>query len=100
MSGKHFLYALLSATVAVLSLAAAAVSAPATSPTLATGPSVAMEMRQHILAALTGKATGYAYAIVKDGQLVVGEGIGKARSGPDGERRMTRSSRLNVMSVK
>ena len=97
MSGKHFFYALLSAIVAVLSLAAAAVSAPP--PSIATGPSTAMEMRQHILAALTGKATGFAYAIVKDGQLVVGEGVGKARTGPDGNRNMTRSSRLNVMSV-
>jgi CubicO group peptidase (beta-lactamase class C family) len=97
MSGKHFLCALVSAAVAVLSVTAAGVSAPP--PTFGTGPSTAVEMRQHILDSLTGKATGFAYAIVKDGQLVVGEGVGKARTGPDGNRNMTRSSRLNVMSV-
>ena len=97
MSAKHFLYALLAATVAVLSLAAAAVSAPP--PSISTGPSTAMEMRQHILTALTGRATGFAYAIVKDGRLVIGEGVGKARTGPDGNQNMGRSSRLNVMSV-
>ena len=97
MSGKHFLTALLTTAVAVLSLAATAVSAPP--PTFGTGPSTAMEMRQHILDALNGKATGFAYAIVKDGRLVVGEGVGKARIGRDGDLNMTRSSRLNVMSV-
>ena len=97
MSAKHFLHALLSATVAVLSLAAAAVSAPP--PSISTGPSTAMEMRQHILTALTGRATGFAYAIVKDGRLVIGEGVGKARTGPDGNQNMGPSSRLNVMSV-
>ncbi len=97
MSGKQFLYALLSATVAVLSLAAAAVSAPP--PSISTGPSTAMKMRQHILTALTGRATGFAYAIVKDGRLVIGEGVGKARTGPDGDQNMGSSSRLNVMSV-
>ena len=90
MSAKRFLYALLAATIAVLSLAAAAVSAPP--PSISTRTSTAMEMRQHILAALTGKATGFAYAIVKDGRLVVGEGVGKARTGPDGNLSMTRSS--------
>lgn len=97
MSGKHFISTLLVTAVAALSVAAAGVSAPP--PTFGTGPSTAMEMRQHILAALSGKATGFAYAIVKDGQLVVGEGVGKARTGPDGNLNMTRSSRLNVMSV-
>ncbi len=97
MSGKHFLYALLTAIVAALSLATAAVST--TPPSIATGQSTAMEMRQHLLASLTGKATGFAYAIVKDGRLVVGEGVGKARTGRDGDLNMSRSTRLNVMSV-
>jgi CubicO group peptidase (beta-lactamase class C family) len=97
MSGKHFLSTLLTAAVAALSVAAAGVGAP--SPTFGTGPSTAMEMRQHILAALTGKATGFAYAIVKDGQLVVSEGVGKARIPADGNRNMKPSSRLDVMSV-
>ncbi|HET9242323.1 MAG TPA: serine hydrolase domain-containing protein [Gaiella sp.] len=97
MSGKHFLSALLASAVAALSVAAAGVSAP--SPTFGTGPSTAMEMREHILASLTGKATGFAYAIVKDGQLVVSEGVGKARIPGDGNRNMKPSSRLDVMSV-
>jgi CubicO group peptidase (beta-lactamase class C family) len=97
MSVKHFVTTLLASVVAVLSLAASAVGT--TPPGFGTGPSTAMEMRQHIRAALEGKATGAAFAIVKNGQLVVGEGIGKARTGRDGNRNMTATSRLNVMSV-
>lgn len=74
--------------------------APAVGPqTIATGPSVAMKMRDEILGALSGKAVGFAFALVKNGQLAIAEGVGAARTAGDNYQPMTPSSRLNVMSV-
>lgn len=97
MTVTHFIRLLTASIVAVLALTAG--TATAADPVLSTGPSVPLKMRQAILADLTGKATGFAYAIVKGGKLAYHGGVGFARTGPDGSVAMTSSHRVNVMSV-
>jgi len=97
MTVSHLIRLLIASIVAALALAAG--TATAADPGFSTGPSVQLKMRQAIVADLTGKATGYAYAIVKNGKLAYDGGGGLARTGPDGSVAMTSSHRVNVMSV-
>jgi CubicO group peptidase (beta-lactamase class C family) len=97
MTAIHLIRLLTASIVAVLALAAS--TATAAGPAFGTGPSVQLKMRDAILSDLTGNATGFAYAIVKNGQLAYHGGVGFARTGPDGSVAMTSSHRVNVMSV-
>ena len=97
MTVTHLIRLLVASIAAALALAAG--TASAADPGFSTGPSVQLKMRQAIVADLTGKATGYAYAIVKNGQLAYHGGGGFARTGPDGSVAMSSSHRVNVMSV-
>src|SRR5687768_9823472 len=97
MTAIHLIRLSTASIVAVLALAAS--TATAAGPVFGTGPSVQLQMREAILDDLTGNATGFAYAIVKNGQLAYHGGVGFARTGPDGSVAMTSSHRVNVMSV-